>query len=69
MPVFSASQWPLWVIRVVLTLCQPLPVIPEQRTSPDRFGWSGWCHFRTWSPANELTGLGDGSLASRMFPK
>ena len=25
----------------------PLPVYPDQRTSSDRPGMSGWCHFRT----------------------
>src|ERR1700688_2517337 len=25
----------------------PLPVYPDERTSPDRSGGSGWCHFRT----------------------
>jgi hypothetical protein len=26
-----------------LTLCQPLPVYPEERTSTDRHDWSGSC--------------------------
>ena len=33
-----------WVNRAGLTLCQPLPVFPEQRTSPDRHG-CGWCQL------------------------
>jgi hypothetical protein len=32
----------LWVKSAVLSLCQPLPVYPHQRTSSDRCGWSGW---------------------------
>ena len=32
----------MWVKSVVLSLCQPLPVYPHQRTSSDRCGWSGW---------------------------
>src|SRR5450631_2198147 len=30
-----------------LTLGQPLPVYPEQRTTSDRPGWSGSCQERT----------------------
>jgi hypothetical protein len=32
---------------VILPLCQPLPVYPNQWTSLDRLGWSGSCHERT----------------------
>jgi hypothetical protein len=32
---------------VVLSLKQPLPGYPEQRTSRDRPGWSGSCHKRS----------------------
>lgn len=32
--------------RAVLTLNQPLPVYPDQRTSTDPPSWSGWCHKR-----------------------
>src|SRR6476660_4607170 len=30
-------------ISAVLTLCQPLPVYPEERTSPEQSGWSVSC--------------------------
>jgi hypothetical protein len=33
----------MWVIRVVLTLNQPLPVYPDQQTSPDQSVWSVSC--------------------------
>jgi hypothetical protein len=36
------------VNRAGLTLCQPLPVYPDQRTSSDRSGWSGSCQNRTF---------------------
>jgi hypothetical protein len=35
-----------WVNRVTLTVGRPLPVHPDQRTSSDRPGMSGWCQFR-----------------------
>jgi hypothetical protein len=40
----APSEWRcrIWVKSVVLSLCQPLPVYPHQRTSSDRCGWSGW---------------------------
>jgi hypothetical protein len=34
-------------IRVDLTVGRPFPVYPDERTSSDRPGMSGWCHFRT----------------------
>jgi hypothetical protein len=37
----------MWVNRVGLTLYQPLPVHPEQRTFSAPVGMSGWCHSRT----------------------
>jgi hypothetical protein len=37
----------LRVNHVVLTMWRLLPVSPEERTSPDRSGWSGSCHNRT----------------------
>src|SRR6202162_3293609 len=38
----------MWVNRVVLTTDQPLPVYPDQRTSPDQPLWSVSCQTRTW---------------------
>src|SRR5713226_3578912 len=37
------NRSPLRLIRVVLTVAQPLPACPEQRTSSGRPGWSGSC--------------------------
>ena len=34
-------------LRVILTVRQPLPVCPDQRTSSDRPGWSDSCQQRT----------------------
>jgi hypothetical protein len=45
-----AVERELWVNRVVLTASQPLPVYPDQRTSSDRPGMSGWCHKQTHAP-------------------
>jgi len=39
-----SSRGPKWVNRVTLTVGRPLPVDPDQRTSSDRPGISGWCH-------------------------
>ena len=42
----SALTWvrlPQWVNRVTLVVGRPLPVYPDQRTSSDRPGMSGWC--------------------------
>ena len=33
----------LWVNRVTLAVGRPLPVYPDERTSSDRPGMSGWC--------------------------
>jgi hypothetical protein len=33
--------------RAGLTLCLPLLVYPDQRTSSDRLGWSGSCQKQT----------------------
>src|SRR5258708_6323685 len=41
---------PKWVNRATLIVGQSLPVYPDQRTSSDRRGMSGWCHFRTHAP-------------------
>jgi hypothetical protein len=41
-----ADVRPKRVNRVGLTLCEPLPIYLEQRTSSDRPGWSGWCAKR-----------------------
>jgi hypothetical protein len=38
---------PSWVNRVTLTVGRPLPVYPDQRTSSDRPGVSGWCQEET----------------------
>src|ERR1700738_2700963 len=40
----------MWVKSYVLTLGLPLPLYPDQRTSSDRFGWSGSCQQRTYAP-------------------
>jgi hypothetical protein len=34
------------IIRVDLTIDQPLPIYPDQRTSSDRPDWSGSCQER-----------------------
>src|SRR5450755_1528124 len=34
---------------------QPLPVYPDQRTSSDRPGMSGWCHEETHAPQQTIT--------------
>jgi hypothetical protein len=44
----------LRVKSAVSTLCQPLPVYPDQRTSSDRPSWSGWCQKRMSSPNRSL---------------
>jgi hypothetical protein len=44
-----SRQLPLWVIRVVLAIGQPLPVYPDQRTSSEPAGTSVLCHNRTHS--------------------
>src|SRR6266478_3912891 len=47
---------PVRVNRVVLTVVRPLPVYPDERTSSDRPGMSGWCQIPTslrWSGAVE----------------
>ena len=36
-----------WVIRVGLTLSPLLPVYPNELTSRDRPGMSGWCQWAT----------------------
>jgi hypothetical protein len=41
------------VNRAGLTLCRPLPVYPDQRTSSGRPGWSGSCHIRTLAPQQD----------------
>ena len=51
----SASLCPFWVKSAVLTFNQPLPVYPDQRTLPDRSGWSVWCQKRK-SSSNILDG-------------
>ena len=38
-----------WVYRTGLTLCQLLPVYPEQRTSSGRSGMSEKCQTRTFA--------------------
>jgi hypothetical protein len=38
---------PRWVKRVTLTVGRPLPIYPDQRTSSDRPGMSGWCQERS----------------------
>jgi hypothetical protein len=45
-PMLSDLQtdYRLRVDRVNLIVRRSLPVYPKQRTSPDRLGWSGWCH-------------------------
>jgi hypothetical protein len=43
-------------LRVNLDRNGPLwqfPVLPEQRKSPDRPGWSGWCHEATLRASQE----------------
>jgi VCBS repeat-containing protein len=40
---YGASTGPTRVNRAVSTICQRLPICPEQRTSIDRLGWSGSC--------------------------
>lgn len=41
--ISRSEQYRPWVISVGLTGHRPLPVYPDQRTSSDRAGWSGWC--------------------------
>lgn len=43
----NTGPCPLRVNRVGLTLGQPLPVYPYERTSLDRPGWSGSCQHQT----------------------
>jgi hypothetical protein len=43
----------LWVNRFVLATGQPLPVYPDERTSSNRPGCSGSCHFLTHAPQQE----------------
>jgi hypothetical protein len=45
--ILIQAQFPRWVKSVVLTVCQPLPVYPDQRTSTDLPGWSGSCQEET----------------------
>jgi hypothetical protein len=47
--VSSEDICPLRVNRVGLTVGQPLPVYPSQRTSPDRLGSSASCHRRPFT--------------------
>jgi hypothetical protein len=42
----EASQWQLWVNRVVLTVLRSLPVCAGKWTSPEPVGTSHLCHFR-----------------------
>jgi hypothetical protein len=37
------ARSPKWVNRVTLVVGRPLPVYPDQRTSSDHPGMSGWC--------------------------
>jgi hypothetical protein len=46
---YEAGQKLLWVKRVGLTVGQPLRADPDQRTSSDRPGMSGWCQPRTYA--------------------
>jgi hypothetical protein len=48
-------RFPMRVIRVVLTVGQPLPVYPDQRTSSDRRGWSGSCQSATSEVGYSIT--------------
>ena len=43
----NQDSCPIWVKRVVLTVTQPVPVFPDQRTSSDKLGWSVSCHKPT----------------------
>ena len=43
---FAPTRGLLGVKSAGLTLGQPLPVRPYQRTSSDRLSWSGSCHLR-----------------------
>jgi hypothetical protein len=40
-----------WVISAILTLCQPLPAYPEERTSPEQ---SGFGPFRAKSGRTDI---------------
>jgi len=57
---------PNWVNRVALTVDWPFPVYPDQRTSSDRPGISGWCHVRT--QAEELVTSGSLISSIAVFP-
>jgi hypothetical protein len=52
--IFGSIGLPVWVNRVVLTPCQPLPVFLRQRTSSDRHGMSQRCHKRTHAPQQKI---------------
>jgi hypothetical protein len=45
------TELPVRVISVVLTAGQLFPVYPDERTSSDRPGMSGWCQKETLSLA------------------
>src|SRR5712671_5935186 len=54
------NQCPSWVIRVVLTVGQPLPVHPDQRTFAGYVGTFQSCHNRTLACSlNYLIGTRD----------
>jgi hypothetical protein len=43
----TQAGFPIWVLRVDLSLGRSLPVYPDDRTSADRAGRSVSCHERT----------------------
>jgi hypothetical protein len=43
---FVGGSYPSWVNLVVLTVGQPLPVSPDERTSSELVGMSQRCHYR-----------------------
>jgi len=48
----TQAGFPIWVLRVDLTLGRSLPVYPDDRTSADRAGRSVSCHEETSRPTS-----------------
>jgi CheY-like chemotaxis protein len=58
----AGSSRPSWVNRVGLTVDQPLPVYPRQRTSPDRPGSSVSCQYRKYRTRRCGVGRSSGTI-------
>jgi hypothetical protein len=54
--VREKARVPIWVIRVVLTVGQPLPVYPNQRTFAGYVGMSQTCQDRTHASQQKVDG-------------